>query len=128
MGKSNTSSASKEPYSADKLVALSASSEAIVSEDSAGINSNTMIKIGSIPVKASTLLPSAHSSLVAELFSIFEAGGPLDADGQYPIDDALRANLIGSGNVWSTLAAESMQSNSFTMKYGLYGSFLLLIA
>jgi hypothetical protein len=48
-----------------------------------------MIKIGNMPVKASTLLPSAHSSLVAELFSILEAGGRLDADGQYPIDDAI---------------------------------------
>ena len=73
-------------------MALSVSSQAIVSEDAAGINSNPMIKIGSIPVTASTLLPSTHSSLVAELFSIFEAGGPLDADGQYLIDDALRAH------------------------------------
>jgi hypothetical protein len=89
LGKSNTSSAFKERYSADKLVALYASSDAIVSEDAAGINSSTMIKIGNMPVKASTLLPSAHSSLVAELFSILEAGGRIDADGQYPIDDAI---------------------------------------
>jgi hypothetical protein len=93
LGKSNTSSAFKERYSADKLVALSASVEAIVSEDAAGISSNTMIKIGSMPVTASTLLPSTHSSLVAELFSILEAGGTLDARGQYLIDDAISKTL-----------------------------------
>ena len=54
--RSNTSSAFKERYSADKLVALYASSDAIVSEDAAGINSSTMIKIGNMPVKASALL------------------------------------------------------------------------
>jgi len=54
-----------------------------------------MIKIGNMPVTASTLLPSAHSSLVLCNQSFLEAGGRLDADGQYPIDDALRANLIG---------------------------------
>jgi hypothetical protein len=51
-----------------------------------------MIKIGSIPVTASTLLPSTHNSLVAELFSILEAGGTLDAEGQYPVHDVLQAN------------------------------------
>jgi len=55
-----------------------------------------MIKIGSIPVKASTLLRSEHSSLVAELFSIFEAGGPLDADDQCPKDDAMPKTQKGS--------------------------------